>query len=166
MGTINTIFGTYKKEETNIEKKASISPFDIAKVICTKKNIEKIEPYIDTYKYSQYMLNQIFCQNIELGYKTGNYFECWKIIKEINIMKISNRAHFNLLLNIIPENGGYMKYRFKQNESKEEKINALKWYFKYEKDETIYRYVEIIHEDEMNEILEHYENYKKYGVKK
>lgn len=167
MGDVNTIFGKLKKEVVEESKSAPIQYYDFTKVICTKEGQDKVDPFIDTYKYSQFMINQAFCQEIQIGWDKENLYPAWKVIsRNLNIMKISNRAHFNLLMEIIPKNGGYLKYRFKNVESKEEKINALKWYFRNEKDETIYKYVNIISDEEMSEIMEEYEIYKKIGVKK
>lgn len=165
---MNTLFGKVETEQEveKAKKSASIPYYEFTKVICTKDGIEKVEPFIDTYKYSQFMINQALCQEIQIGYDKNSMFESWRIIKELNIMKISNRAHFNLLFQIIPKNAGYIKYRFKHVESKEEKINALKWYFKNEKEETIYKFVNIISDEEVNEIMAEYEIFKKIGGKK
>ena len=163
----NTIFGKVKvipKNDEEAEKaKVKITGWDFARLICTKdeKERRKLEPYINTSKYSQFLINQALCQDIEVKYPKKFIIEGWRFIKDINIMTLDNRAHFELLFNMIPQNPGYLKNRYKMlKDDEKDKIKALKWKFT-EKDEVIHQYQKLISRDEMDDILEEYKMYIK-----
>ena len=152
------IFGLEVGKNVNeIAKVKKPSPFDFAKAICTKnkEDIEKVDSFIDTSTYSQYMLINILMQTINWKQPNGSWkkSEMWRFVKELNIMNISNRMQFDMLMNLVPVNPGYLKYSYKQFKDDDIDRVALKWKFS-EKYEIIERYLKIISEDELKEIHE------------
>jgi hypothetical protein len=148
---------------SKIEKVKKPTPFDFAKAICTKnkEDIEKVEQYIDTSTYSQYMLINIFSQTIY--WKEGDKWmssETWRFVKELNVMNITNRMQFDMLMNLVPKNPGMLGYKYKKFTEKNKEKIALKWKFN-EKDEIINQYLNLISDDELNDIMKE----KKYWDK-
>lgn len=147
--------GKKKKEEE--EKKQKIQPWDFVRVICTKEGREDILPYVKTSVYSQYVINNAFTQPIKIFQRET--LEHLDAIKSINCMDIDNIAHFEMLYNTIPKNPGYIKNRFKKMKEIIE-LEALYW--KYgEKQSVIDKYIKIITDEDVQEIVKEYKKYKK-----
>lgn len=143
-------------KKIEVEKSKRVSPFDFAKAISTKtkEDIDRVESFIGTTTYSQYIINQIFTQT--LVWKDSGVWrssKMWTFMKEVNIMDISNRMHFDMLMNLVPQNPGFIKYHYKQAKDTDKDRIVLKWKFS-EKDEVIEKYLKIIDEDELKEIYE------------
>jgi len=154
-----------------IDKVKKPSPFDFAKAICTKnkEDIEKVNKFIDTSSYSQYMLINILMQTINRKEPNGKWknSEMWRFVKELNIMNITNRMQFDMLMNLVPPNPGFLKYHYKTFKDTDKDRIALRWKFSSDKNETIDRYLGIISDDELEEIHEEKKKWDKlYKVKK
>jgi len=166
------LFGMEVNKNKNevIDKVKKPTPIDFVKAICTKdkEEIKKLEPFINNTTYSQYMINNFLTQTISWKAKNGKWksSQMWKFMKQINIMDITNRMHFDMLLNLVPKNHGFIKYNYRAFVDKDVDRIALKWKFN-QKQSIIERYLRIISEEELTEIKEEMKQWNKtHSVKK
>jgi len=123
------------------DKPEDVTPYDFVRCLCTKNQQDKVRllRYIETSKYSQFLLNNFFINPYH-----------WEYIKdsEVNIMTLTNTMHFEILFNIIPENKGFIKYLHKRSEYTTE-VSALMWFFNTN-DDLATKYSRIINTNELD----------------
>lgn len=151
----NTKFEVDNSENDKIKK---YSPIEIVKSLFSEDIID--DNVINSTQYSQFMINRFLAST--------KYFKDFKYVQlaqSLNVLKLSNKMHYDYLFSELPKlDKVFPGYAWSKTEKSDidkiEVIKALRWKYKYN-ERGAENAMFVIPQNELKELTNEYNNYKK-----